>query len=583
MPHSIPTGLTWNEWNKRFKAKKRSGHFSTKEQKNAAWHHYNGNHAKRDEYLDRGESAYDGNGASAFAEKLLSRADAVWDAQQAAAAPAAAAAAPAPEPAPAPTSTVVLNTEAEASAQRQIAAYNEAVKRGYDPAAGKVVASNVLNEDLPVVDDRRVKPKVGRSSFDDKRKAVLAVEGGPAGGGKRRAKVHPAQSGDGAALLPIKLNAEAEKSAQKQLADYAAARAAGLYDPDVASPTAQSTVNVQHPSGWEDSAERSDSGVKLNVPAEQGVQQQLDELDAMLDDMPGFGLDTQPVTAESDVNIYNPTAYEDAAERTDTGVKLNTTAEAAVQKQLDDLAVAHSSGAYRPAQAPVMSSNAENIMHASAFTVEELEELRQGAEKAKMQDAANYAEARANIARQHQQQHQQAQQQAQQQQSQQPPQPPQDAPAPQDLGVPYGQSANALHMLESSLQCVPESYDSERPKQYLPRNPYPTPAAFPAAPAPLFENPAVFEKFDTDTLFFVFYYQQGTYQQYLAARELKKQSWRYHKKYMTWFQRHEEPKVTTDEYEQGTYVYFDYETGWCQRIKSEFTFEYSYLEDELVV
>jgi hypothetical protein len=37
---------------------------------------------------------------------------------------------------------------------------------------------------------------------------------------------------------------------------------------------------------------------------------------------------------------------------------------------------------------------------------------------------------------------------------------------------------------------------------------------------------------------------QGTYQQYLAARELKKQSWRYHKKYMTWFQRHEEPKVS---------------------------------------
>eukprot|EP00965_Chrysotila_dentata_P133389 4410735-Pleurochrysis_carterae.AAC.1 len=43
---------------------------------------------------------------------------------------------------------------------------------------------------------------------------------------------------------------------------------------------------------------------------------------------------------------------------------------------------------------------------------------------------------------------------------------------------------------------------------------------------------------------------QGTYQQYLAARELKKQSWRYHKKYLTWFQRHEEPKVTADEYEQ---------------------------------
>jgi CCR4-NOT transcription complex subunit 3 len=112
--------------------------------------------------------------------------------------------------------------------------------------------------------------------------------------------------------------------------------------------------------------------------------------------------------------------------------------------------------------------------------------------------------------------------------------------------------------------------------------------------------------------------------QYLAAKELKKQSWRYHKKYMTWFQRHEEPKVstdkgwgregrrvgiggwlhartygwtdrltlesttharytqqvTTDEYEQGTYVYFDCESGWCTRIKQEFTFEYAYLESE---
>ena len=123
--------------------------------------------------------------------------------------------------------------------------------------------------------------------------------------------------------------------------------------------------------------------------------------------------------------------------------------------------------------------------------------------------------------------------------------------------------------------------DSERPKSYVPRNPYPTPSSFPQTPAAVFDSPATFEKFDTDTLFFIFYYQQGTYQQYLAARELKKRSWRYHKKYLTWFQRHEEPKVTADEFEQGTYVYFDYETGWCQRIKSEFTFEYSFLEDQL--
>ena len=52
---------------------------------------------------------------------------------------------------------------------------------------------------------------------------------------------------------------------------------------------------------------------------------------------------------------------------------------------------------------------------------------------------------------------------------------------------------------------------------------------------------------------------------------------------MTWFQRHEEPKVTTDEFEQGTYVYFDYESGWCQRIKTDFRFEYSFLEDSVSI
>ncbi|KAG1136967.1 hypothetical protein G6F37_010600 [Rhizopus arrhizus] len=135
------------------------------------------------------------------------------------------------------------------------------------------------------------------------------------------------------------------------------------------------------------------------------------------------------------------------------------------------------------------------------------------------------------------------------------------------------------HMLDSSLQFVPDLTDSERPKLYQPTTPHPTPSYYPQQPLAIFENPSLFEKFDTDALFFIFYYQQGTYQQYLAGRELKKQSWRFHQKYLTWFQRHEEPKVITDDYEQGTYVYFDYENAWCQRKKTEFRFEYSYLED----
>ncbi|KPJ07032.1 hypothetical protein RR48_04052 [Papilio machaon] len=87
-----------------------------------------------------------------------------------------------------------------------------------------------------------------------------------------------------------------------------------------------------------------------------------------------------------------------------------------------------------------------------------------------------------------------------------------------------------------------------------------------------------FQRLSTETLFFVFYYMEGTKAQYLAAKALKKQSWRFHTKYMMWFQRHEEPKVINEEYEQGTYIYFDYEK-WGQRKKEGFTFEYKYLED----
>jgi len=142
--------------------------------------------------------------------------------------------------------------------------------------------------------------------------------------------------------------------------------------------------------------------------------------------------------------------------------------------------------------------------------------------------------------------------------------------------------AALLSALDESFATTPSAVDQDRSRQYTPQNPYPAmPPSYPSTPSAIFDNPAVFEKLGTDCLFFIFYYAQGTYQQYLAARELKKQSWRFHKKYMTWFQRHEEPKITTDEYEQGTYVYFDYETGWCTRIKTDFRFEYSFLEDSL--
>jgi len=133
-------------------------------------------------------------------------------------------------------------------------------------------------------------------------------------------------------------------------------------------------------------------------------------------------------------------------------------------------------------------------------------------------------------------------------------------------------------MLEAACQHLPHPSDSERLRPYLPRNPCNTPPHYPQVPPQGNDTIDFFTKLSTETLFFVFYYMEGTKAQYLAAKALKKQSWRFHTKYMMWFQRHEEPKVVTDEYEQGTYIYFDYEK-WGQRKKEGFTFEYRFLED----
>lgn len=60
---------------------------------------------------------------------------------------------------------------------------------------------------------------------------------------------------------------------------------------------------------------------------------------------------------------------------------------------------------------------------------------------------------------------------------------------------------------------------------------------------PLFARKENFQRFDLETLFFAFYHQQGSYQQYLAAVELKKKNWKFHKKFETWF-RKADPEVS---------------------------------------
>lgn len=109
-------------------------------------------------------------------------------------------------------------------------------------------------------------------------------------------------------------------------------------------------------------------------------------------------------------------------------------------------------------------------------------------------------------------------------------------------------------------------------------NPRKTPSWFPKTPFYLFENPSFYKNFDFDTLFFIFYNCKGTIQQTYSAIRLKQQSWRFHLKYKMWFQRLDEPKLITPEYEKGEFIFFDYETTWNYMKKNDFVFEYHYLE-----
>jgi len=153
---------------------------------------------------------------------------------------------------------------------------------------------------------------------------------------------------------------------------------------------------------------------------------------------------------------------------------------------------------------------------------------------------------------------------------------------------------------------------------------------------PLFNRKENFSRFDLETLFFAFYYQQGTYQQYLAAVELKKKNWKFVKKFETWFKKVEgdptatgstpsaqapsnnaaslsssfasgttsnpadggaisgqlaartsdaqpDATATAQQKDVGKYIFFDFENGWQQLVRDDFELDLSQIENELVV
>ena len=89
-------------------------------------------------------------------------------------------------------------------------------------------------------------------------------------------------------------------------------------------------------------------------------------------------------------------------------------------------------------------------------------------------------------------------------------------------------------LFEMSSRNLPEAWSSEFQALYNPRMPARTPPYFPQVPHPALNSFATFEKFELDTLFFIFYYEPATYRQTLATAELKRRGWAFDAQTKRW-------------------------------------------------
>ncbi|GLJ31436.1 hypothetical protein SUGI_0630860 [Cryptomeria japonica] len=92
-------------------------------------------------------------------------------------------------------------------------------------------------------------------------------------------------------------------------------------------------------------------------------------------------------------------------------------------------------------------------------------------------------------------------------------------------------------------------------------------------------HPSYIADLNQDTLFFIFYSTPNDEAQLLAANELHNRDWLYHKQLRVWLKHNgsEQPKIKTNTYEKGSYVYFD-PHKWSYIEKEELTVFYDKLE-----
>lgn len=140
-----------------------------------------------------------------------------------------------------------------------------------------------------------------------------------------------------------------------------------------------------------------------------------------------------------------------------------------------------------------------------------------------------------------------------------------------------------IKQLESSLLNCPDSLDADTPHLYqFPLSlPHPTSIFFPNEPIRFVsvENNSkysdiysrtstarIMTKFDLDTLFFIFYHYQGTYEQFLSSRELTHRNWKFNKLNHCWFHKEtEKSSPVVGDQEEASWRYFDYQKSWLSR------------------
>ncbi|OQV21197.1 putative CCR4-NOT transcription complex subunit 3 [Hypsibius exemplaris] len=154
------------------------------------------------------------------------------------------------------------------------------------------------------------------------------------------------------------------------------------------------------------------------------------------------------------------------------------------------------------------------------------------------------------------------------------------SPLPSDNERATPEMVCQFKLLNAAFNFPPKPCDSERGHRSLPCIHTTTiPDGWPTnAPVSQVMDSKFYAGLECESLFFMFYYEEGSLAQVLAAKALKAKIWRYHKQLRTWFQRLETPKVINTEFERGNYRYWDF-ISWSEKIRNDFTFEYRYLEN----